>query len=166
MKPQKMNNDSLVKVHIDLPNHWAIGGESLWATPLGNDLFRIENVPFFAYGLNFLDIVHATPDSDGLVFEIRKVVTPSGRRTYRAKFKKEVVREKQVELLASLEVFGAKYERADSRNVAIDIEPTGDHLAVFKQLETYELDGYLAFETCEARAEGSFDDLPEENQND
>jgi hypothetical protein len=161
-----MNNDNLVKLHIDLPNHWAIGGESLWATALGNDLFRIENVPFWAYGLNFHDIVQATSDSDELKPEIRKVVTPSGRRTYRVMFEKEVVREKQVELLASLEVFGAKYERSDSRYVAIDIEPSGDHLAVYDQLDKYESDGYLAFETCEARVEGSFDDLPEENQND
>jgi hypothetical protein len=77
-------------------------------------------------------------------------------------FKKAVVREKQVELLESLEVFGAKYERANSRNISIDIEPTGDHLAVFDQLDKYELDGYLSFETCEARVEGSFDDFPEE----
>lgn len=158
-----MNTDNLVKIHIDLPNHWAIGGESFWATPLGNDLFRIENIPFYAYGLNFLDIVQATPDPEYLIPEIRIVITPSGHRTYRVMFKKEVVHEKQVELLESLEVFCAKYERANSTNVAIDIITTGDHIAVYDQLDKYELDGYLSFETCEARVEGSFDDFPEEN---
>lgn len=160
-----MNNEKLEKVHIDLPNHWAIGGESLWATPLGNDLYRLENIPFFAYGLNFLDIVLATPDSDGLIPEIRKVVTPSGRRTYRVIFEKGVEREKQEELLASLEPHESSYERSDSTHVAIDIKPNGDHVAVYDQLDVYEEEGHLTFETCEARVEGSFDDFPEEEQN-
>lgn len=161
-----MSRDNLEKLHIDLPNHWAIGGESLWATPLGDDLYRIENVPFFAYGLNFLDVVLATFDSDELKPEIRKVVTPSGRRTYRVMFDSSVEREKQVELLEILEQFEASYERADGTNVAIDIKPSGDHCAVYDHLDVYEESGYLSFETCEARVEGSFDDFPEDEVND
>ena len=160
-----MSDEELEKVHIDLPNHWAIGGESLWATPLGNDLYRIENVPFFAYGLNYLDVVLATADSDELKPEVRKVVTPSGHRTYRVMFPNKIDREKQVELLETLEQYEASYERADAINVAIDIKPTGDHLAVYDQLEVYEENGLLSFETCEARVEGSFDDFPEDEQN-
>lgn len=160
-----MSNEDLEKVHIDLPNHWAIGGESLWATPLGSDLYRIENVPFFAYGLNFLDVVLATADSDELKPEVRKVVEPSGHRTYRIIFNKEVGREKQVELLETLEKYEASYERADGINVAIDIKPRGDHIAVYDQLDEYEQLGLLSFETCEARIEGSFDDLPDEEDN-
>jgi hypothetical protein len=156
-----MSDENLVKLHIDLPNHWAIGGESMWATPLENDLYQLENVPFFAYGLNFQDIVNATSNSDDLIPEIRFVVTPSGHRTYRIMFDKEVPRDKQVELLESLEVHGATYERANGKDVAIDIKPEGDHLAVYDQLDEYEAGELLSFETCEARAEGSFDDLPE-----
>ncbi|RCU50574.1 DUF4265 domain-containing protein [Corallincola holothuriorum] len=160
-----MSNKELEKVYIDLPNHWAIGGESFWATPLGNDLYRIENVPFFAYGLNFLDVVLATSDSDELKPEIRKVVNPSGHRTYRIIFKNETEREKQVELLEALEQHEASYERADAINVAVDIKPSGDHIAVYDQLDEYEQTGFLSFETCEARIEGSFDDLPDEEEN-
>lgn len=32
------DDDELTKVYVDLPNHWAVGGESLWARPLGDDL--------------------------------------------------------------------------------------------------------------------------------
>ena len=160
-----MSNENLEKVYIDLPNHWAIGGESLWATPLGNDLYRIENVPFFAYGLNFLDIVVATADSDELKPEIRRIVTPSGHRTYRIIFDKEIGRERQIELLKTLEKYEASYERADAINVAIDIKPSGNHLAVYDQLDEYEQAGFLSFETCEARIDGSFDDTPDEAEN-
>jgi hypothetical protein len=157
-----MSNEGLEKVHIDLPNHWAIGGESLWATPLGNDLYRIENVPFFAYGLNFLDVVLATADSEELKPEVRKVISASGHRTYRVMFPAEVNREKQIELLETLEQYEASFERADGNNVAIDIKPTGDHISIYDLLDSYEEKGLLSFETCEARSEGSFDDLPEE----
>jgi Domain of unknown function (DUF4265) len=155
-----MSEENLIKLHIDLPNHWAIGGESLWATSLGNDLYRIENVPFFAYGLNFLDIVRATADSPELKPEIREVVTASGHRTYRVIFNKDVERDNQATLLESLEKFGASYERADGINVSIDIKPSGDHDAVFDKLDEYEEKGFLSFETCESRIEGSFDDVP------
>lgn len=38
------NDPDLTKLHIDLPNHWATGGESLWARSLGDDLYEeIEN---------------------------------------------------------------------------------------------------------------------------
>lgn len=156
-----MSDENLVKLHIDLPNHWAIGGESMWATPLGNDLYRIENVPFFAYGLNFLDIVLAKSESEDLIPEICSVVTPSGHRTYRIMFDKKLNRDKQVELLASLEQHSATYERANERDVSIDIKADGDYLAIYDQLALYEEQGLLSFETCESRAEGSFDDLPE-----
>lgn len=158
-----MSEENLEKIHADLPNHWAIGGESIWATPLGNDLYRIENVPFYAYGLNFLDVVYATPDSGDTIPEIRKVVNPSGHRTYRILFSKDTAREKQKELLDSLTKYEASYERADSTLVAVDIKPSGDYLAVYNQLDKYADEEYLGFETCEARVDGSFDDLPEED---
>jgi len=158
-----MSEEQLCKVHVDLPNHWAIGGESLWATELGNDLYRLENVPFHAYGLNFLDVVRATPDSDDTIPEIREVVEPSGRKTVRVMFEDAVDRERQAELLDGLAEFEASYERADGRLVAIDIKPEGSLQAVFDRLEVYAEDGLLDFETCEARADGSFDDVAPED---
>ncbi len=72
-----MSGESFKKVHVDLPNHWAIGGESMWAEPLGNDLYKIENVPFYAYGLNYQDTVRATPESEDQIPEIRELVKKS-----------------------------------------------------------------------------------------
>ncbi|MEQ8415841.1 MAG: DUF4265 domain-containing protein [Imperialibacter sp.] len=160
-----MTEDGLVKLHIELPKHWAIGGESLWAEPLGNDLFKIQNVPFYAYGLNYCDTVVATPDSKDSAPEIRKLVEAGGHRTLRLYFNQEIGRAHQEEILKSLLTFGATCERADARLVAIDIKPNGDYLAVFNELETYLEKEILIFETCEERAEGSFDDSPIEDAN-
>src|SRR5262249_4817112 len=78
--------DELTKVHVELPNHGATGGESLWAKPLGDDLYQLDNVPFHAYGLNYGDVVRATEDSPELKPEIREVVRPSGHQTIRVFF--------------------------------------------------------------------------------
>lgn len=156
-----MTAEEFIKVRVDLPNHWAVGGESLWAIPLGEDKYRIENVPFFAYGINYQDVVYAIADSPELKPEIKRVVETSGHKTFRVIFEKVTDREKQVFLLESLEQFGASYERADALNVAIDVKPTGKYNAVYDQLEEYIEQGCLSFETCEPRVEGSFDDFPE-----
>lgn len=157
-----MNKKALEKIHIDLPNHWAIGGESFWATPLGNDLFRLENVPFYAYGLNFHDIVKATSEFDELIPEIRELVELSGYKTFRVFFKKNIDRQKQEEVLNSMENLTVSYERANTIYFSLDMQPNGDYQAVFNRLCELEKENILGFETCEARIEGSFDDLPEE----
>ena len=50
----------LTKIFVALPNHWAgHGTETLWARKVGDDLHRLESVPFFAYGLAYGDVVRA-----------------------------------------------------------------------------------------------------------
>ncbi|HEU5290211.1 MAG TPA: DUF4265 domain-containing protein [Cyclobacteriaceae bacterium] len=155
-----MDEDGLVKIHIDLPNHWAVGGESMWAEPLGNDRYKIENVPFYAYGLNFKDVVRATADSDELKPEIRELVEASGHRTFRLFFKEEIEREQQEKILDSFRELHVSYERADKIYVALDMKPQGNYQSVFDKLEEYEKQDILGFETCEARNAEGFDDAP------
>ncbi|WP_430907224.1 DUF4265 domain-containing protein [Maribacter sp. 2-571] len=156
-----MNEEGLVNIHIDLPNHWAIGGESLWATPLGNDLFRIENVPFYAYGLNFHDVVKAIPESDELIPEVRELVELSGHRTFRVFFEKSINRKKQEDVLNSMQILTISYERANDIFFSLDMQPDGNYQAVFDRLDELEKENILEFETCEAKMDGSFDDLPD-----
>lgn len=157
-----MSDENLTKVRIDLPQHWAINGESFWAEALGKDLYRIRNVPFYAYGLNFYDVVRAVPDEPDTVPEICEVVEPSGHKTLRILFQDKVSRASQVEMLNMLEKFKAYYERANDIHIAVDVEVEGSFNDVYDQLQAWEDEGLLSFETCEARVEGSFDDLLEE----
>ncbi len=158
-----MNVEELEEIHIDLPNHWATGGESFWATALGHDLFRLENVPFYAYGLNFHDVVKATSESEELIPEIRELVELSGHRTFRVFFEKNIDRQKQEEVLNSMEDLTISYERANEIYLSLDMQPNGNYQAVFDRLAGFEKESILEFETCEAKIEGSFDDLPEED---
>lgn len=156
-----MPKDDLTKVHIDLPNHWATGGESMWAKLIAEDRYRLENVPFYAYGLNFHDIVRASAEPSDTILEIREVARSSGHTTLRCYFENAISKEQQNEFFDALEPFGTTVERADAKLVAIDVKANGSFNDVYDQLTRWEEDGILAFETCETRVEGSFDDIAE-----
>jgi hypothetical protein len=158
-----MTDEALTKIHIDLPLHWGASGESLWAEELGGDLFEIRNVPFFAYDLNFADVVRATSDAPNLKPEIREVVKRSGHRTLRVFFREAYPEDARADLLKELNRHQAYFERATAAGFAIDIEPSGSYENVYDQLLEWEKAGYLFFESCEARVPGSFDDKPTEH---
>jgi hypothetical protein len=67
--------------------------ETPWASPISSDedLFRLENSPFYAYGVSFEDVVEAKPlgprVADGVpMYEFVRVVERSGNRTVRFNF--------------------------------------------------------------------------------
>lgn len=59
------------------PEEW----EGLWATPMGNGHFKIDNIPFYAKNLSCDDIVEATRQGSEYVFQ--RVVEPSENSTIR-----------------------------------------------------------------------------------
>jgi hypothetical protein len=148
----------LVKFHVDLPNHWWHKGESLWAKSLGNNLYRIENVPFCAYGLNYGDVVLATPDAQELKPEVRSVVERSGHQTLRLSFCDKLTNDQQRVIIAALESMGGELERANAQFVCIDIPPHAGYASICDFLVEQETLGLLDYETCEQRVSGSFDD--------
>ena len=154
--------ERLTKVHIELPNHWATGGESMWAVDLGGDLYELRNTPFHAYGLNFGDIVRATADEPTLKPEIRAVVTRSGHQTLRVFFEDVVSDRRALELLGSLAPLAVSFEGADTRYFALDLLPDADIGKVRDILDEWQEQGWAGYETCEARMPGGFDDGPQE----
>ena len=74
------STEALTKVLVDLPQHWAAGGESMWAKPLGDDLYRLENIPFHAYGLNFHDIVLALARGPDFKLVVESLHRASGQQ--------------------------------------------------------------------------------------
>jgi hypothetical protein len=156
--------ESLTKVYVDLPHHWATGGESIWALSLGGDLYEIRNAPFYAYGINWGDIVRADNNDPTLKPEVREVVAPSGNKTVRVCLNKELCQTDQDAMLSSLQYLDISWERADDYYVAIDIHPEADYQAVCDKLMELEQEGKLEYETCEAREAGSFDEVLSEDE--
>ncbi len=155
----KDESENLTKVHLDLPNHWWRKGESLWAKPLGDDLYKIENVPFCAYDLNYGDVVRAIAASPELKPEVQSVVKRGGHQTLRIIFK--VSKEDQGHFIEAIEAMRGEFERADSTFVCINVPPEASYAAIRQYLD--EASGALAYETCEARVVGSFDDVASDN---
>ncbi len=152
-----MNEENLTKVHVDLPNNEDVGGESLWAEDLGGDLYRIRNIPFHAYGINFYDEVYAKAESEDLKPSVIKVKQPSGHKTLRVIFTDESSEEERVSRLKKLNKYKAYQENANGTLFAIDVEADGDYGAVCDALFEWENQKILSYETCEARKEGRFD---------
>ena len=157
-------SETLIKVHVDLPNHPLTGGEAMWAAHVETDAYELRNVPFYAYDLNYLDVVEAVAASPSLKPSIRRVVRRSGHRTLRVFYFEAAEGWRRVPLLESLKDLGACFEGATKSLFAIDVEPGGDYEAICDRLEAWRTEGLLEYETCEARFEGTFDDLPPEGE--
>jgi hypothetical protein len=78
-------NDQYAKVLFELEQdedgYPPASAETLWAIRVGDGLFQIDNIPFFAHGIAVNDIVSATPEEG--VFRYKEVVRPSGHGTIR-----------------------------------------------------------------------------------
>ena len=152
-----MGEDNLTKIYLDLPRNEEVGGESFWAEDLGDDLYRMRNTPFYAYGINFYDIVYAKAQSEDRKPSILKVHEYGSHKTLRVIFLDESSAEERPARLKELNKYKAYHENANGTLFAIDVEPDGDYRAVCDILYKWENEGVLSYETCEAREGCGFD---------
>ena len=116
-----MAPEGMVKVELHGPEGEV---ETLWATPVAPDQYQLENSPFFAYGVSWLDVVEAHPPGHGEFPVFTRVVRPSGHRTLRL-----ILEPRADEAAASqavldrLNALGASYEGYNSGYLAIDVPP-------------------------------------------
>ena len=157
-------DETLDKVFVDLPNHWGTGGESIWAIRLDDGTFQIDNIPFYAYGLNYKDIVKVDISDPTFNPKVIEVILPSGHETIRVIFSKGLSKRKQKPIIQELESTGVSTERALENYVALDIAPEVDYDLVRNKLDEFERTGILEYETCESRVEGRFDEGPQEGE--
>jgi len=125
--------------------------ETLWATPIDRRLFRLENSPFFAYGISWLDIVRAEPEDDGFLFYV-KVEKKSGHRTIRV-----IVEEDSnlvPALVSQLNILGCTCEDAFPRLIVINIPAQVELRQVAEYLISTELQWEYADPTYEEVSAG------------
>ena len=120
--------------------------ETLWATPIDQHLYRLENSPFRAYGISWLDMVRAEADNDGVLFFV-SIAKKSGHRTIR------VIVEKDSNivptLLSQLKSLGCTCEGAFSRLIVINVPPEVELHQVADYLISTELQWEYADPTYE-----------------
>ena len=66
--------------------------ETLWATKVGEDLYKLDNSPFYAYSVSWQDVVHAPYNDDEQFPTFRSVKEKSGHRTIRVVFDPPVIK--------------------------------------------------------------------------
>jgi hypothetical protein len=121
--------------------------EGLWATPVGEDLVRLDNTPFFLFGVAAEDIIRVRPDAHGGLWAVQRVQW-SGNCTIRVLPLREgplagnfqAVRE-------AFSPFGTDSEiSSDHSLVALNVPPTADLPAVKALLHQGEQAGWWAYE--------------------
>jgi hypothetical protein len=98
--------------------------ETLWATSLGNDEYKLDNSPFYAYSVSWQDVVYAPFDATEGIATFARVVRKSGHRTIRVIFNPPVQDGNESDLLLQgLVSLGCTYEGANRRYMSIDLPP-------------------------------------------
>lgn len=141
--------EELVKVVVNLPEpDMGVGGERLWAFPLGGDVYEIRSSPWHARNINWGDWVKAVAESDDKWPTFISVVKRSGHRTMHI-YLLEKGRERREELLAQINRLGASYENADGKMYAVDCEPDVDVVPIISYLDKLKRDEALDFRISE-----------------
>ncbi|MFG6459071.1 DUF4265 domain-containing protein [Roseateles sp. BYS96W] len=121
--------------------------ENMHAVPVGEDLYCLDNSPFYVYGVSFGDVVHA-PMSDGRPVFVG-VMEHRGHSTYRVRLPAGSGHDDFAQHWSPLEQLGCSFEGSGvstRRLYAIDVPPTSDVVAVYKVLEDGESAGWWEFE--------------------
>lgn len=138
--------DNMVKVTIPLPEDNLAGAtsESVWAEPQGNGTYRVKNVPFYAKGISFDDLVKAERENDVLMF--KDVIRHSGHSTYRVFAKDGRTDPDVVALLETLKKMHCDIEPATDKLVGVDVLPEADIYKVYATLQEAERSGKIDFQ--------------------
>lgn len=120
--------------------------EIMWAANMGNKKYKLDNFPFFAYGLSYGDVVTASLNDENVLY-IERVVIKGGHSNYRILLAKEKSKTDFLCLWKEIEKLGVSYESTKPENIfAIDIPPSADVSAIYKILEEGELKGIWQFD--------------------
>ena len=92
--------------------------ETLWAFDLGEGRYKLDNTPWFQYGISTQDIVSASPEQDGMLFFV-SILAKSGYRTLRVQSEEHI----DPSFLEQLIAAGCSYEGANPKFIAIDVPP-------------------------------------------
>jgi hypothetical protein len=116
--------EGMVKVRLRGPHAGDV--ETLWAVPVDVNLYRLDNSPFFAYGVSWQDVIEARPALDQFLEYVR-CVRKSGNRTLRIIFQNYRSEDQPAkEILRELRNLGCSYEGMQPRMISINVPPSVD----------------------------------------
>jgi Domain of unknown function (DUF4265) len=109
--------------------------ETLWAYDLGNDRYRLDNSPFYAYSVSVGDVVLAPVDPNEGRPRYQRVLKKSGNRTVRVILDPPLTNGNYSdEVILELLSLGCSYEGANPGYLCIVIPPESDFALVCERL--------------------------------
>ena len=151
-----MSSEPTAKVLFRIPDD--DGGanvETLWAIPLGNDTYRLDNSPFYVYGVSWQDTVFAPVDPQEQFPTFVSVVEKSGNQTVRVIFDPPVASGNVSDkVLQGLVALGCTYEGANPGYIVVNVPPA----VALPQVRTYLVDQAAQWEHADPTYESLFPD--------
>jgi hypothetical protein len=140
-----VSKEGLVKVTFTLePGTWhGSATETLWAEPIGPGQYRLENSPFFAFGISYKDVVLARPDGSKILFV--ETFSRGGHSTYRIVPNPDRIAELDG-MWALLQKYGCSSEEGLKGLLTVDVPPDANIFDVYRALEAGEREGVWTFE--------------------
>lgn len=134
----------LVKISYIIPESDDYAGqvENLWAYSLGEHLYELQNIPFYAEHLNVEDVVFCDEPADSLPV-INRLIKWSGNRTLRVVFTDEAPDENCVDIIWELAKRNILYEIVTHKRYMFNIEPKDDYKSALNFLRSKEEEGLL-----------------------
>jgi hypothetical protein len=93
--------------------------ETQWAFDLGQDRYKLDNTPSYAYGVSTGDVIEAKRSDPGGFPVFKRVVAKSGFRTVRITSDADFTDD----FFEEIKTLGCSFEGANRRYVAIDVPP-------------------------------------------
>ncbi len=105
-----------------------VDSETMWAVTDRQGAYKLDNIPFYACGISFEDVVTADAEESGLL-KFREVIEPSMHSTVRVVLMKNgtdarPMDERMAELRHKLEKIGCSTEANYPGFFAVDIPPS------------------------------------------
>lgn len=114
--------------------------ETLWATPVGPDRYKLDNSPLYAYGVSWQDVIEARPERDGELPTLVRVLEKSGNRTIRLVLDPPADQSDESKgILDWLVELGCSYEGANPGFISINVPPEVELETVCDSLDSAEL---------------------------
>lgn len=139
-RPRATDGQDLTKIVIVLPKDAPTQEETLWAQRLGEQLYRLDNTPWYAMGCALDDVI-CCEENPGQLPLFVKVVRPSGNRTLRVFVPETAERSStKVEIFKLLGETGCFFEEYGSSKglIAVTIPSSTDLELVLARLNGVE----------------------------
>lgn len=144
--PDRIQSSGLTKIRIVLPEHaWhKVEAEWLWAQKIEDSVYALRNVPFYAMGLSYDDLIKVETVAGAPI--MLQIVSRGGHSTYRIFANRGYENVRMKALFRKLNQLHCDIEIATKKLIAVDVLPEADIREVYATLEKSEEAGLIDFQ--------------------